>query len=68
MYCNARNFLRASDKNGGPLLRRIFVEGHIRKLSSVVFKLMDSANFEELFYIKGYLLKVSATRRYSLSL
>ena len=37
LYCNARNFWRASDENGGPLPERIFLEGHIGRLNFVVF-------------------------------
>ena len=46
----------------------IFLEGHIGRLNFCSFLMMEFADLEEVWYMKGYLLKVCTTRRYSLGL
>ena len=68
MYCDAKNFLRASDENGGPLSVKNLFGGLYWEIRICSFHMMEFADFEDVWYMKGYLLKVSATRRYSLVL
>ena len=63
MYCNARNFWRASDENGGPLSENSLFGGPHWEIKFCSFLIMESADLEEVWYMKGYLLKVSAMRR-----
>ena len=68
MYYDARKFLRASDENGGPLSVKNLFGGPYLEIRLCIFHMMESADFEDVWYMKGYLLKVSVTTGYSYSL
>ena len=65
MYCDVSNFARASEENGGPLyVNNLFGEPYW-EIKFCSFHIMESADLEDVWYMKGYLLKVLVTRRYS---
>ena len=66
MYCDARNYWRASDEKEGPLSEKNLFERPYREITLCSFLLMESADLEEVWYLKGYLQKISAMRRYSM--
>ena len=66
MYCNAKNFHRVSEENGGQLSVKNLFRGPYWEMCFFSFQMMESADLEDVWYMKGYLLKVSVTMRYSL--
>ena len=68
MQWGDRNFARVSEKNGGLLLVNNLFDGQFGKIRFCSFCIMGPVVFEDIWYMKGYLLKVSVTRRYYLLL
>ena len=66
MYWNVRNFWRASEENRGPLSEKNLFGGPYWEIKFCNFLIMDSADLEDVWQMKGYLLKVSTMRKYSL--
>ena len=48
MYCDAMNFRRASDENGGPLSEKDIFEGPYLEIKFFSFLMMESADMEEV--------------------
>ena len=48
IYCNARNFWRASDENGGPLSEKNLFRGLYWEIKFFSFIIMESADLEEV--------------------
>ena len=68
IYCDARNFGRVSDENGGQLSVKILLGRPYWEIKICSFQMMDSADLDDFFCTKGYLLKVSEMKKYSLLL
>ena len=68
MNCDAWNFHRASDKNGGPLSEKDFLGGPYWEIRLFSFGMMDSADFGDVLYMRGIYKNVLATRIHSLLL
>ena len=48
MYCNARNFWRPSDKNGGPLSEKNLFGGPYWGIKFCSFLIMESVDLEKV--------------------
>ena len=48
IYCDARNFWRAFDKNGSPLSEKSLFGGPYWEIKLCSFLMMDSADLEEV--------------------
>ena len=62
------NCAKASDEKGGPLSVDSVLGGPYCDISDLILLVTGSAALEETLYRKGYLLKVSAMRIYSVLL
>ena len=68
MHCEERNLARISDKKGGLLLVKSHLGGPYCDIQSCKCFMSISVVLECVLWMKGYLLNVSAIRRYSLPL